>query len=342
MARAPVRLGVFALVLLAAAAGAQGAADGGSRVAPHDVGGALRLARRDVGGAPRLARREVDAARRLALLYGVTLDRISGLRGLLAGLRALPHRPTVRVYFDVREPAAHYRRAIARIAKVSEVMGELLDSSDERSVSVADMRSRARSYARSLRRYVGIWEVGNEVNGSWTGAHRAVSAKLRAAYDGVRGTGAKTALTLYANDFGPDHCGDGRGELTPLQFARRWVPIAIAHGLAYVLLSYYPTECGGREPSPSIVAAHLNRLRAVFPNAALGFGEVGLPHRVPRAPRARAAQIMRWAYSLRVGVPYYVGGYFWWYAAEDALRPGAPLAGALKDAFRDEAATLGR
>lgn len=305
-------------------------------------------------GASRWARQETVAPRphgqkaaaplgtsfRPAPLFGVTFDRISGLNGLLAGLRALPRRPTVRVYFDVREPASHYATAVARIAKVGGVMGELLDSSDERSISVAGVRARARSYLRTLGRHVAIWEVGNEVNGSWTGSYRVVSRKLVAAYDIVAAAGGRTALTLYANDFGPDHCGDGRSELTPLQFVRRWVPARIAQGLDYVLLSYYPTECGGREPSARTVAAHLRRLRAVFPKAQLGFGEVGLPHPVTHATRARAKQIMRWAYSLDPGLPYYVGGYFWWYAAEDALRPGAPLAAALRSAFRDEARAL--
>ena len=38
---------------------------------------------------------------------------------------------------------------------------------------------------------------------------------------------------------------------------------------------------------------------------------------------------------------YYIGGYFWWYAAEDALHPGALLRTALQAAFRSEAGTLG-
>lgn len=105
-------------------------------------------------------------------------------------------------------------------------------------------------------------------------------ATVAAAYDAVAAAGGETALTLYANDFGPDHCGDGPSELTPVQFARRWIPGSIARGLDYVLLSYYPTQCGGRKPSTAAVAAHLRRLHALFLKAALGFGEVGLPHPV--------------------------------------------------------------
>ncbi|MBV8942225.1 MAG: hypothetical protein JO321_13810 [Solirubrobacterales bacterium] len=319
---------VLAATLVTVAVAAAGTAGAGSRAVRRHA---------PLAAAPSSA----PAVSRQRPLYGVTLDRIRGLPGVLAGLRTLPYRPTVRVYFDVREPASYYERAVTRIAKVGAVMGDLLDSSDERSISVAGMRARARSYVHLLGRHVTIWEVGNEVNGSWTGSHRPVAQKLVAAYAAVKAAGAKTALTLYANDFGPDHCGDGRAELTPLQFSRRWVPASLAHWLDYVLLSYYPTECGGREPSAETVAVHLKRLRGVFPNAALGFGEVGLTHAARRATWARAARIMLWAYSLHPGPRCYVGGYFWWYAAEDALRRGAALARALRSAFGDEARALG-
>jgi hypothetical protein len=58
--------------------------------------------------------------------------------------------------------------------------------------------------------------------------------------------------------------------------------------------------------------------------------------------RAQAAQIMRWAYSLHPRLAYYVGGYFWWYAAQDALGPGAPLKATLRAAFKAEQHALAR
>jgi len=179
------------------------------------------------------------------------------------------------------------------------------------------------------------------VNGNWTGPYLTVAAKLTEAYDDVAAAGGTTALTLYANDFGPDHCGDGQAELTPAQFSRRYVPARVAHGLGYVFLSYYPTQCGNREPSPAELARALRQLHSIYPGASLGFGEVGLPNPVTKASLSRARQIMQWAYSLNPGLPYYAGGYFWWYAAEDALRPGVLLRTALRSAFRSEAAALG-
>ncbi len=275
-----------------------------------------------------------------APLYGVTVDRITHLEETTAALAALPSRPTTRVYFNVGEPASYYAPALARLDAVSAVMGELLDSSDEQSISTEAFQARVESYLRTLGSDVGIWEVGNEVNGNWTGSYPDVAAKLTEAYEDVAAAGDATALTLYANNFGPNNCGDGPAELTPLQFAQQYVPSQVADGLDYVLLSYYPTQCHRIEPSSEAVAGYMRQLHAVFPSAALGFGEIGLPHPARGNTVAKAEQIMRWAYSLNPGLPYYVGGYFWWYGAQDALRSGAPLAGALGEAFADEAGAL--
>ena len=274
-------------------------------------------------------------------LWGVTIDGTGGLASMVRTLAGLPRRATARVYFSVTEPARYYAAAVRRISRVSAVMGELLDSSDARRISVRAFGARTESYLHALGRQVSIWEIGNEVNGNWTGPYPAGAAKLARAYDDVTRAGGRTALTLYANQFGPDHCGDGRAEPTPVQFTRRYVPARVAHGIGYVLLSYYPTQCGGREPSPDLLRQALVQLHRYYPGAALGFGEVGLPHPVTTASLGRADQIMRWAYSLRPRLRYYIGGYFWWYGAQDALRPGGLLRAALPAAFRAEAAALG-
>ena len=274
-------------------------------------------------------------------LYGVTIDKIAKAPQIAEALAALPRRPTTRVYFEPRQKAAYYAPALAQIHEVSAVMGELLDSSDERSLSTVRFQAHVEEYLSALHGSVDIWEVGNEVNGNWTGPYETVSAKLTEAYRDVVAAHGVTALTLYENSFGPDHCGDGEAELTPAQFTQRYVPSEVASGLDYVLLSYYPTECGGRMPSPPEVRAELERLHALYPHAQLGFGEVGLPHAASKRTAGEAESIMRWAYSLDPGLPYYVGGYFWWYGWEDALKPHARLARALGEAFEAEAAALG-
>lgn len=275
------------------------------------------------------------------VLYGVTVDDTSRLSDTLAALRALPVKPTVRVVFSAGSSPTGYLPAVRQLAASATVMGELLDSSEETQVPVDAMASRTRRYMAVLGQFVSIWEVGNEVNGNWLGPYPDVASRLIAAYNQVSEAGGRTALTLYANQFGPDHCGDGPAEATPEQFSSRYVPAPVRDHLNYVFLSYYPSQCGGLEPGNAQVRAEMLALHALYPSASLGLGEVGLPAAVTTATTALARQVMAWAYSLDPGLAYYVGGYFWWYAVEDALGPGRPLASSLVTALRTEKATLG-
>src|ERR1700733_9160761 len=81
-----------------------------------------------------------------APIYGVTIDEVTGLQEIVGSLSALPYRPTTRVYFDAHEPASYYAQPLAQIHRVSGVMGELLDSSDEKSISTAAFQERVQSY----------------------------------------------------------------------------------------------------------------------------------------------------------------------------------------------------
>jgi hypothetical protein len=281
------------------------------------------------------------AAASAAPLFGVTIDRTAKTAQIAESLSALPRRATTRVYFEPHRPASDYAPALSRIHAVSDVMGELLDSSDERAISTEAFQARVEEYLGGLSGLVDIWEVGNEVNGNWTGPYETVAAKLTEAYRDVASAHGRTALTLYENAFGPEHCGDGGAEPTPVQFTERYVPAEVAEGLDYVLLSYYPTQCGGRMPDSQEVAAQLEELHSLYPHAQLGLGEVGLPRAASKRTAGEAAAIMRWAYSLDPGLPYYAGGYFWWYGWEDALKPKARLGGALAEAFDTEATALG-
>jgi hypothetical protein len=160
-------------------------------------------------------------------LYGVTVDRIPHhVSKLTRALAALPRRATTRLYFEVNAPASAYLPALEQIHPVSAVMGELLDSSDERSISTEAFQTRVQSYLQT----------------------------------DVVGRGG--------------HLGSGQRART----------------------------------------------------------------------RHEAEAIMSWAYPLEPGgaggLAYYIGGYFWWYGWEDALKPHARLAAALPAAFEDEAAAL--
>jgi len=259
-------------------------------------------------------------------IVGVTVDDLGRLPAVLDSLRALPRRPWVRVVFnlDSARPAdpGPYVRAVRRLAAVGSVLGELIDSSDLRRLTAAQVAARAAAFVRALGRSVAVWEVGNEVNGDWAGAPADVARKVQIAYGMVHRLGGHTALTLYENA----GCGDGSGELSPVAWGERFVPARLRSGLDYVLLSYYEPQCAGQRPSPAEWTRRFLALHRVFPAARVGFGEIGMPERSRPSTLPAAASIIAYYYRLRIALPYYIGGGFYWYFAEDMVpRASSPL-----------------
>jgi hypothetical protein len=272
------------------------------------------------------------------VLFGVTADDVSSLGGLVAGARHLARTPVTRLYLDVRLGPPAYAAAVRALRPVSYLMGELLDSSDEASVSTEAYARRVSAYLAAFGPRVDIWEVGNEVNGNWAGSYPVAAAKLVTAYRLVAARHLRSALTLYY-DAG---CGNGPGELDPLAFSRRYVPARVRDGLGYVFLSYYEDQCGGRRPSAAAWTRYFKALHVLYPRAVLGFGEVGLGAPATTATAAAAAALIGYYYGLPIRLPYYAGGYFWWYYAEDCLPYGKrPLWRAVNAGFTAEARALG-
>jgi hypothetical protein len=266
-------------------------------------------------------------------LYGVTVDNVAGLDQIVSSSRHLPEMPTTRVYFDVSQPPGQYASAVRQLRPFSYLMGELLDSSEETRITTAAYARRVSAYLEAFGDAIDIWEIGNEVNGNWTGPYPVVAAKLNAAYSHAAAMHVRTALTLYFNA----GCGDGPAELSPLEFSRRYASRAVRDGLSYVFLSYYEGQCGGVRPTAATWTAYFRSLHALYPHAMLGFGEVGLTRPVTPASMRAATSLIRYYYGLRVRLPYYAGGYFWWYYAEDCVPYAAkPLWRALSTGFHAE------
>ena len=217
--------------------------------------------------------------------------------------------------FDENVDASYYTSPLDSIHPVSDVMGELLDSAYVKRTTVSEYVQRARSYLATLGDRVDIWEVGNEVNGNWLGSYADVSAKIAGAYNVAHSAGKQTALTLYYN---PNNV-DGPGEPTPIEFSQQYVSPDMRAGLDYVFLSYYETDFENYRPSPAVLTALFQQLHALYPNAVLGFGEIGLNDPATVQTFARASSIMSYYYGLSLPLSYYCGGYFWWYGAEDVL-----------------------
>ena len=270
-------------------------------------------------------------------LYGVTVAETVRLGPFVRSLRHLGRMPMTRIYFDTAQSASSYVPVVRALRPASYLMGELLDSSDESHISVAKYKERVKSYLSVFGHNIDLWEIGNEVNGAWLGRYSTVSDKLANAYQQVSAAGGRTALTLYYNV----GCHDGAAELSPLAFSRRYVPRVVRRGLGYVFLSYYEDDCNGRRPTAAIWTAYFRKLHTLYPHALLGFGEIGMNAPATRKTMPTARALIRYYYGLSLRLPYYVGGYFWWYYAQDCVPyRSKPLWAAVRSGFRAESAGL--
>lgn len=267
---------------------------------------------------------------------GVTLESVRRLGAVADALQHHRLRPMARLVFQDGTGPDDYVAAVRRLHPDTYLMGEILDSSAVRGVTVRQYRARTRAFVERFGRKLDVYEIGNELNGEWLGRPKTIDAKVAAAYDVVEREHAdldlRSAITL---NYWPSHdCYAQPWEAT-LPFARQ-LPARVRHGVDFVLLSFYETACSPRaHPSVRQFARTLNALKSLFPGAQVGLGEVGaqgradgLPHDPTLAEKKRIAERylgMHDALRARVG-PRYVGGYFWWYYTQDAVpwdRPGS-------------------
>jgi hypothetical protein len=241
----------------------------------------------------------------------VTIDEVTNLSQIVASLQHLPRRPAARIAFDPGMGPADYRQAVDAISKAAYIMAEPVDSSEVTGYTPAQYTARFRDYTAAFGPKVSIWEVGNEVNGNWLGPAGRVVQDIQGAYNVVTRAGGQTALTLT---YEPGCAGDPAHDMWT--WAARHIPVAMKQGLDYVLVSYYEEDCSNYRPTQADWDGVFRRLHQMFPHARLGFGEVGTNQDDPVG--YKLAYLSRY-YRLHIDVPQYVGGFFWWYYAEDMI-----------------------
>lgn len=338
-------------------------------------------------GAGTMALSSPAAAQSDTPLYGVTIDSVTTIAAVVTGIKKLPYRPTVRVVFTwvststgsctngtgskkavTCKPVSPttYKTAVEKLDAVATVMGELLDSSFTRGASVSVYTADVKNYVAKLGAYVNIWEIGNEVNGSWTGSPATNRLRVKDAYTDVHSAGGKTAITFYESDFGSTHCGNDvsdvgdtkapAGTMTMFPYAKAMTS-TVRDGVNYVLLSWYPGTCTGigtkyTKVTTADVASQVKTFHGTtyFPHAGIGFGELGYNYKpyttLGSTKKKLDKDVMSWGYSLNPAsvdstITYYVGGYFWWYGYEDVFTGKKALLTSLKSAFSSEESALG-
>jgi hypothetical protein len=263
-----------------------------------------------------------------APLYGVTLDDISNINGEVSSLQQLGVMPTARVVFDASEKPSYYASPLQKLHNVAYIMGQVSDSTDMKKYTPDSYASRAQSYFSALGNQVDVWEIGNEVNGNWLGT--GMMPKIEAAYDVVSANQGATAITFFYEGEPTDskNCiskGNGGDDMFSWITKNFQLDLPVSQRSAesekvrlnanYILISWYPQQCNNLKPDWTAV---YNELAAIFPNSKLGFGEIGTAN--PQKGSAYEKDLIQDFYPLarNISLPAsYIGGYFWWYYAEE-------------------------
>lgn len=267
-------------------------------------------------------------------LYGVTLESVDGIADIKSSLKSFSRRMTARVVFQWPYKPEAYFEAVSALYPVSYIMGEILDSSElQRSdvrISAAEYHDRIVRYLSKLGNQVDIWEIANEINSD--DIYRfyrqsQINEMIRDAYRQVKKRGARAAITLYS-------CRSSAKRYQMIPWARANIPKEMRRGLDYVFVSYYENDstCRFKRPDWDNI---FRQLAEMFPNAKVGFGEVGTEDKDQATHNALAASLIRKYYKMHVNAPRYVGGYFWWDGRPDFVPCGKRLWKVLDDAIRN-------
>jgi hypothetical protein len=261
-------------------------------------------------------------------VYGVTLDDLSNLDAIITSLQNLPYRPTVRIAFDQDLSGENLYPALLKLHAVAYIMGEVMDSSYF-PTTLAAYTARTQSLVSSYGSVVDVWEIANEINGEWLrqnpdGSNTTVNSEetqigqmVAAASSIVKAAGGKTAVTLYYNDDGKGNNCWEKPQDSWWTWPTAFLPTSVTQNADYALFSYYPyQDCPGLSPSWS---TDFTALEKMFPNAKVGFGEIGTSD--TSAPQSVQDNLITTYYPMvdSIADPKFIGGFFWWYYAEEMV-----------------------
>lgn len=273
-------------------------------------------------------------------IWGLTATKVTNISDITSALMDLRTAfPTlkpdelppimVRVVFDpskseeeFTDSVRSYQNAISSISKYSYVMGTIADSydwypytsktSDASTSGHNNYRWRAEKLIRAMGDCVQVWEIGNEVNGEWTGwkkghvpsdasklsdmrdkiGHQIMDAfKVVQAYNSevAPASRKRMSITLLYNSDGPKDdrrtCYD-KPEYEMRSWTTKYIDKEVRDSVDYVLLSYYENkgDCPGLKQDATTFIANFKALAAdgMFPKAKVGFGEVGYKETCPK------------------------------------------------------------
>jgi|GEM_PF-2223395 len=262
------------------------------------------------------------------IIYGITIEDTDEPDKIIETIRrireATQSRIAVRIVIDP-EHDLNDERYKARIEAVKgegvTIMALLADShdlhkfrsnSDFKPTDVSRYRSRIHKALTTLGSSIDVWEIGNEINGEWSGwkekadqnatqdwekanagkrekSRQWVYNQVKAAYDVLQPANKCMAVTFYYNDDQeghacwpkPNELSDGAKYEMLAWISEHFMDKEMRDHIKYVFISYYEnTECrkllsGNLDIDGARFSNILSRLSEKFEKADVGFGEFG-------------------------------------------------------------------
>lgn len=220
------------------------------------------------------------------------------------------HYAWIRVVFDKGRKPSDYEKLIKYAkSKHLKILGQPVDSSDSAGYTYKEYLKRFKIFTDRFPQ-IDAWEIGNEVNGSWTGSGMPRKLAETAAYVRKK-TGKLTVLTFFwqLNTSGKEYA--------LFNWMDAHVPASVRKHIDCVFLSQYQEQA----PVGTAFDQVMTRLGKEFPRAKIGLGELGywIPgqrywwaysKKHPNSDARRA--VCHQFYRAALGYPNSVGGGFWW------------------------------
>ncbi len=252
-------------------------------------------------------------------IYGITLDdevdwTPENIAETVKAIRWMSTRVVCRIVFNGGYGPEKYRAAVTAFAPVCDILGQPADSTYVEALSLDAYRKRFQDYVAAFPE-IRLWETGNEVNGDWLGS--GVAAKVHVAHEVVKAAGKSAVLVPYWNT---PNCADSNGEF--VSWIRKNISAKVKQETDFVLTSVYGKDCEDPEPTFEQVFTFQSELGAIFPNAALGLGEIGGSE---SASQAQRAAVIRYYYAMPKTHMRDIGFGGYWFYRQDMVPYTKPL-----------------
>ncbi len=241
----------------------------------------------------------------------------------------------IRIVFDLNMAPSAYVPAVAYAQSIGiHVVCQPVDSFYDKRLKRAQYVQRFKDYMAAMPN-CDMWELGNEVNGSWLSADIANKVADAAAY--VKSQGKKSLLTLFWQ------INTDNATYSMFNWANNTLPASVKNNVDVITMSVYI------EQAPLGIAFEqvMDQLAADWPNSKIAIGELdywlkgqsfwwAYNQTDPRGPSPTSGIhiVARHFYNGGLAFPRSVGGSFWWYFLQEF--PGDPELQATVSNLRDQ------